>query len=165
MKNNVILPGSFWIIAILLLPGCQDQVDWDQEAMRLQQNGEKLNHDYEHLNAMIDSLWDYTTECIAGAMPPEVPPVDRQIFLTSRNADHIRMFDSFQLLPDSIKALVDTAAVKDQRIADRLQVLAQQRQDFEKEKLEFLKEVAKREPTRYKMYATRLNTTNLNYPL
>lgn len=146
-----------WVLLNLCFGACQRSADWDRESARLEQYNLALDQQYAYLNFAIDSLWDTTTAILARTMPAGIPPVDREIFLTSRNANHIRMFDSFRAFPDSIRALVDHAACEDEKLAATLTRLAEQRAQFEKEKMKFLSEVARHHPDQYKSYAIRLN--------
>lgn len=148
---------AFGLLLALCMSGCDSAARWDRESLRLEQCSLDLDRQYQQLNFAIDSLWDTTTDRLAKAMPADIPPVDRKIFLTSRNANHIRMFDSFQSFPDSTRTMVDLAAIEDEKLAAKFMLLAKQKAQFEKEKIAFLAEVAHHHPEQYKTYALRLN--------
>lgn len=154
------LAFSISIIGLVIVCGCHSADHWDQRAIQLEADADRLDMAYLQINRSIDSLWDSTTACIARTMPETIPPVDREIFLTSRNANHIRMFESFHMLPETTQSLVDKAAIEDQKLADRLADLAVQKQMQEKERMAFLSELASQEPGLLNRYADRFRATN-----
>ncbi len=148
------------IIGLAILCSCQSAAQWDQKASQLEAHADSLDLAYSMINKSIDSLWDSTTACIARTMPETVPPVDREIFLTSRNANHIRMFESYQWLPETTKSVIEKAAIEDEKLADRLMDLADKKQMQEKERLVFLSEVASQEPGLLGRYVDRFRSIN-----
>src|SRR5690606_9687552 len=98
---------------------------------------EALARRHTELTYRIDSLWDTTTARLAEAMPPDFPVVDRDIFLTSRNADHMRMFMSFELLDSTTRELIHAAGRADQQLAGELRQWAVEYRAFEREKQAF----------------------------
>jgi len=63
------------------------------------------------------------------------------------------MFMSFKTLDTETQALVDSAGRYDEMIAGQLRILQQQRQVFEKQKLEFLQKIAGTTPEDFRYYA------------
>lgn len=139
--------------AVMLLPACDNRDAWRAEGDKLISQATILAQQHDMLNIRIDSLWDTTTAVLATAIPEDFPPTDREIFLHARNADHIRMFMSFKTLDTETQALVDSAGRYDEMIAGQLRILQQQRQVFEKQKLEFLQKIAGTTPEDFRYYA------------
>lgn len=148
------------ITGLAILCSCQSAAHWDQKASQLEAHADSLDLAFSMINQSIDSLWDSTTAYIARTIPETVPPVDREIFLTSRNANHIHMFESFQLLPETTQSLVDKAAIEDEKLAAKLVDLTIKKQLQEKERMAFLSEVATQEPGLLGRYAERFRAND-----
>jgi hypothetical protein len=140
-------------IALLIIYGCAGQNPWKAEAALLLQESARLEEQHLQLNARIDSLWDATTAILADALPADFPPVDRDIFLHSRNADHIRMFMTFKTLPAEVQSTVDAAGKYDEMLATQVRALQTQRTIFERQKIQFLIKVAETDQDASKDYA------------
>lgn len=102
----------------------------------------ELNLHHAQLDARIDSLWDRTALQLEKALPPDFPPVDREIFLTSRNVYHITMFMSFDRLDQATKDLVYAAGKEDEQLSGEMQELAEAQRSFEADKMRFLDEIS-----------------------
>ena len=101
LVTNLLLAGC-----LLKLQSCAPQSPWEEESEALLRKTTALEDLHHQLNLRIDSLWDVTTDQLAGMMPSDFPSIDREIFLKARNADHMRMFMSFDLLSDDAQNLV-----------------------------------------------------------
>lgn len=126
-----------FIAFCLSLAGCQ-QRKWELTAKSLITKQQQLEQRHQQIRVSIDSLWDHTTAMIAERLPEDIPPVDRQIFLESRNADHMKMFMSFDSLDADVQSIIHQAGEYDQHLAGKMHELMQDRQAFEKEKLQLL---------------------------
>ena len=124
-------------------------------AEALLQRAEQLQSEYAHINASIDSLWDATSAQLESSLPSDIPPVDRDIFLKSRNADHIRMFMSFEKLSPQLQSLVNEAGRYDELLASRMKNLAIEKQEFEKQKMQLLLDLERENAGTSKYYAER----------
>lgn len=138
---------------LLIFYSCQQANPWKSEAEALQHQSAELDVAHIKLNERIDSLWDATTEVIAKDLPADFPPVDRDIFLHCRNADHIRMFMSFKRLSPEVQSTVDVAAQLDAMLAVQARDLQIRRDQFQQEKNHFLIKVADQDPKAGKRYA------------
>src|SRR6187431_2085521 len=110
------------------------------------------------LNARIDSLWDVTSATLDKELPADFPPVDRDIFLNARNADHIRMFMSYKDISPELQALVDKAGEYDQMLAHHMREHQMEQQVFEQRKNEFLQKVAQQNESTSNEYALKFRT-------
>ena len=140
-------------VFMTLLPACHPNQNWENESTDLLHHAIALEQEHAAINAGIDSLWDVTTLALEKALPPDFPPVDREIFLTSRNADHIRMFMTFKTLPSDIQAMVDAAGKEDERLAVKARILMEEKQEFEKEKNQFLQSIEQQDTSVRRFYA------------
>lgn len=132
--------ASICLFALCVGPGCNER-DCDQQAIALLMKAQDLEERHDLIENEIDSLWDLTTAKLALGLPDHIPPSDRDIFLKSRNADHMRMFMSFDKLDRSLQELVIDAGRYDQVLASKIRILSNERLAFEKEKLQFLKKI------------------------
>ena len=139
----------------IALAGCQQHSQWEEESTRLLSRASELDARQNDLDNSIDSLWDATTVKLDDMIPADFPPVDRNIFLKARNADHIRMFMSYNTLNDSIHSLVDAAGSYDEFLAEQARLLLSERQEFEKDKIQFLRKVSQVDPDISLVYAER----------
>jgi len=145
---RLVIVGTFFI-----LTACHPREQWDKQSALLLQQADQLEARQIQLNTRIDSLWDATTAALAKALPADFPPTDRDIFLKARNADHIRMFMSYKLLDANAKDLVNKAGEYDEMLANQVRELYAQRQNFEKEKIQFLSQVERRDKKAGQHYA------------
>ena len=146
---------SFSISTIFFLWGCTNG-KWEAEAELLIDQQMSLEKRYHQLNASVDSLWDHTTWILEQNLPADIPPMDRDIFLKSRNADHMRMFMSFEKLDPQLQALIHQAGHKDAYLASQMKDLFLDRQQFERRKFVFLKNIEKESPVAGRKIADQL---------
>ena len=139
-KCFLVLCVAIYLVALCVCSACKTD-NCDQQATELLLKAEVLQERHELLENEIDSLWDLTTAKLAMGLPDNIPPLDRDIFLKSRNADHIRMFMSFDKLDRSLQEVVIEAGRYDQVLASKIRTLSNERLAFEKEKLQFLKKI------------------------
>lgn len=140
---------------ILACNGLDDKSKWENESLTLIKIAHDLELRHNALNNSVDSLWDDVSNKIEASLQKDFPPVDREIFLNSRNADHIRMFMSFQLLQKDIQKMVNEAGKQDKILADQIRSLAKEKQDFEKRKIKFLEKVHQYDQEASKSYSNK----------
>ena len=143
---------------MITLAACNSHKQWDMEYDALLQRSVELNQRHEVLKMRTDSLWDVTTDQLASSMPAEFPPVDRDIFLNARNADHIRMFMSFKLLNAELQDIVNKAGEYDAMIASEIHVLMEEHQRFEHDRIAFIRKVEAHDAGAGRMYADKFRT-------
>jgi hypothetical protein len=136
--------------------GCGQQSRWNNEDVVLEQRAIDLERRHRLLNQSIDSLWDATSFHLAHAIPAGFPPLDSALFVNARNADHIRMFMSFDLLDAETQAIVNAAGAYDQRLAAQIHGLIREKQEFLAQKNTFLQKVAETSLTESQRLAARL---------
>jgi len=152
------------VTSFFILPGCNSSKTWDEECKVLLQEAGQLELKHDKLNVSIDSLWDTTSKALALAIPEDFPPTDREIFLNSRNADHMRMFMSFKQLSAETQALVDAAGKYDTKLATEIRTLQMQKVDFEKRKTQFLRKVDEQSKEAYQQYAEQFREATAGQP-
>lgn len=157
--SALLLLGVFFALS-----ACGSRSEWEKENANLHQELRNLELRQQSLQASIDSLWDVTSAQLAVALPAGFPPTDRNIFLNARNADHIRMFMSFKLLDADAQSLVNKAGQQDEILAAQARVLMEKRQDFERQKIQFLQKVAQTDEAAGRRYASKFRSaTGVGY--
>ena len=131
-----------WIGIMLAMTSCRQENQWDQESAQLITSSEELTKLHHQLDTRVDSLWDATTTILEKQLPNDFPSIDRTIFLNARNADHMKMFKSYELLDSNTKSVIEQAGEYDQKIALQMQDLMQETSRLEKSKNQFLSKVA-----------------------
>src|SRR4030095_11714323 len=112
------------------------------------------------LDISVDSLWDATTTILEKQLPEDFPSIDRTIFLNARNADHMKMFKSYELLDSSTKSVIEQAGVYDQKIAHQMQDLMKESSQLERNKNQFLSEVAQHNLKLSRQYADQFRSAS-----
>lgn len=124
----------------------------------LHQRSVELKEQHDILKKRTDSLWDVTTDQIESSLSADFPPVDRNIFLNARNADHIRMFMSFKLLDAELQDIINKAGEYDSLIASKIHSLMQKHQDFERDRISFIRKVEQNDKATGRLYADKFRT-------
>lgn len=142
------------------MSACQSSNAWTEEGDKLVQKATLLERQHTILSARIDSLWDATSESLEKALPADFPPVDRDIFVNARNADHIRMFMSYKSISPELQSMVDKAGEYDQMLAQQMRALQMEKQQFENQKIQFLQKVAQQDAATSVAYAGRFRNAS-----
>jgi hypothetical protein len=155
ISNRVILLP---VVIISLFTGwhCGGSENWRIEEEKLYSRMMELQTRHSEINSSIDSLWDATSSMLDEALPADLPPVDRNIFLNSRNADHIRMFMSFEKIDPALQKLVNDAGIQDKKLAQALHTLLEEKLEFERDKLDFIRKVEKHDGSAADVFTERL---------
>lgn len=139
---------------------CKGSNQWDQESATLINSSKDLADRHQLLDASVDSLWDTTTTILEKQLPLDFPSIDRDIFLNARNADHMMMFKSYELLDTNTKSLIVQAGLYDQKLAQQMQVLMEERTKLERSKNQFLGEVAQSDEKLSRQYAQQFRSAS-----
>lgn len=143
----------FFTMLISVTSGCDHRQQWENERAALQSQRIDLQARHDQLNARIDSLWDVTSDQLASEISMDFPALDRDIFINARNADHIRMFMSFQKLDTALQSLVNRAGAEDALLADQLLALLDAQRQYDVRKNQFLRKVERQDMSASKAYA------------
>lgn len=153
---------SLWLSLSLIVSAClscRNDASWDAEAHALMQRARDLDARHQQIDARIDSLWDATSQRLEAFLPPDFPAVDREIFLNSRNADHIRMFMSFEYLDIRAQQIVHAAGEADRHLSEEIRQLSEERRQFESDKMDFLKRLSRADQEASALYAEKLRSS------
>jgi len=139
---------------------CKENNQWEQESTTLINSSKDLAARHLQLDASVDSLWDITTSILEKQLPQDFPSIDRDIFLNARNADHMKMFKSYELLDTNTKSLIEQAGLYDQKIAQQMQELLEERSQLERNKVQFLGKVAQSDRDLSRQYGDQFRTAS-----
>lgn len=79
----------------------------------------------------VDDSWTVSIEELGRLLPKDLPQQERENILNLKNADLIRMFESYKYFSPSVHSLVDSMEQVDYQWADSLRNLSQQNQKLE----------------------------------
>lgn len=125
-------------LPFIAIVGCHDGNRSERALNALEQELAALEIEHSEMDKRIDSLWDDTSLRLAKAIPAEFPPLDRELFIEARNADHIRMFMSFDLLDSATQELVHAAGYQDQSLAESMRALIERKQALSEQRYALL---------------------------
>ena len=149
-----------WTCTLLTLMSCGHENKWEQESATLIKSSKDLSDRHLQLDASVDSLWDVTTTTLEKQLPEDFPSIDRSIFLKARNADHMMMFKSFDLLDADTKSLIIQAGEYDKKISQQMMNLMEEGSKLERDKNQFLSEVAQQDLKLSRQYADQFRSAS-----
>ena len=155
-QSQILISLMFGLLSLL---ACNHQNQWEKESLQILSQTALLEQKQQLLNHQIDSLWDVTTVELEKNLPESMPPVDRNIFLNARNADHIRMFSSFGLLDPKTQEVINRAGEYDKILATQVHRLFEERRQLEQLRNSFLKKVAETDSKASIEYAYKFRNT------
>ena len=153
--RSLFIPVLLFCTSIIVLC-CDPGLRQPEEFAGLLHRAQELELRHCQLQASLDSLWDTTSLRLERALPAGFPAMDRAIFLKARNADHIRMFMSFNQLDPSTQSLVKDAGQYDKILAAQMRTLLGQMEEFERQKSQFLQKTARKDLATGRAYADEL---------
>lgn len=85
----------------------------------------------ELISKYVDDAWTKSIEELGNRLPKSLPQQERQNILNLKNANLIRMFESYNTFDDNVHSLVDSMEVMDMSWADSLRQLSLKNQMLE----------------------------------
>lgn len=120
--SNIIGP----IFGVLFILSCQSTGEQNREdILSLAEMSREIECQMAALEAQSEKMWDKTNSELAKALPADVEEYEKNNMLKVRNADLIRMFESYSKLDGPIKSKVDFTEKMDFAMADSMRVLQQ----------------------------------------
>lgn len=125
----------------MLLTGCHWTQDPKDMIVKLSEKEKELNCQLASMKNSITREWDNINNLLEASLPEEMPEDERNNILAVRNANLIRMFQSFENIDDSIKMALKITEQKDMEMSKRLQALKQEASAIQKEKIKIFQTV------------------------
>jgi len=136
---------SPWAIVCLILSvwntSCNKQPDSNAIAIKLFQEEKELNCLLESMKDSISTEWDNTNYVLQANMPSDMPEEEKANMLKVRNAELIRMFQSYNEMATDVHAAVDNTEQFDKAIAARIVALKQEIHTAQSKTLSILQEI------------------------
>lgn len=142
-KNHLLLRQVAGLVLIALIScwACEKQPTQEAALLELFQKEKKLQCDLLSMKDSITFAWDSVNHLLAEAIPPDMPQEEQANLLKVRNANLIRMFQSFDDFDETVKAAVAKTEKLDQEMTQRILVLKQASNDLESQKMLLFKEI------------------------
>lgn len=84
-----------------------------------------------HIRVQTDSIWSTALKEVDKLLPANIPPKERETIIHLKNAHLLRNVDSYEILGDSIYAIIAKMEVYDMQMADSVRTLNFQNQEME----------------------------------
>lgn len=133
--------------ALILLGSCTNNRDYKTELLQLGRQEKTIRCNLDNLHARISREWDGINALLETTLPPGMPAEEKSNMLKVRNADLIRMFESFQAIDPAVKQAL--AAVEEADMAMRNQILdlKAQAQHVESQKMALFEKINRTDGT------------------
>ena len=133
------------ITALLFLCHCARESQEETQLRQLFRQEKDLTCQLATMKDSITTEWDEINRLLEAHMPAEMTAEERANMLKVRNANLIRMFQSFDQMGDTVKTALSHTEAIDQQMTQRILLLKQQTQDIEAEKMALLQEVSQQD--------------------
>lgn len=134
VRFYLVAPAAYLVFGTFFACQSSQNADYLQKADALAARSQMYHRQLCQLQHSTDSLWDAVTAEIEKGLTPDIPPTDRQVFLTARATEHMTMFMSFKKLDPKIQEMVIMAGKIDAVYANQIRALQQDMSTFEHDK-------------------------------
>ncbi len=131
---------------------CQENSRYESRLVSLAQEYTVLQCQLKELHETAGKTWEEMTAILAVNLPADVPERERQYMLLSSNADHIRMFESYQSFDDSVKYALATTEKRDAELAAKVMRIKQRLTQIDEAKMKIYASDATNDNKRLKNY-------------
>ncbi|GAA5219500.1 hypothetical protein [Membranihabitans marinus] len=128
--KNLSLKISYILTAVILfvLLSCKaEYVEIHQWARDIKINSCTINE----IRVKTDSVWSIALKEVEKLLPDGIPDKERETIINLKNAHLLRNVDSYEILGDSIYAIIAKMEAYDIKMADSVRTLNFQNQDLE----------------------------------
>jgi hypothetical protein len=146
--DNPIKPHSllksvacFLLISLIGIFGCEKQPSDEAILLELFQKEKALNCRLSSMKDSISTAWDDINHLLTNALPPDMPEQERANMLKVRNANLIRMFQSFDDIDESVKMALSKTEEMDQEMTKRITSLKQEANKIESQKIALFEKI------------------------
>ena len=115
--------------SLFLLLSCNEKNDRDV-ILNWAEKTREIECEMEKLEMQAETMWDKTNLALEKALPEDIEDYEKSNMLKVRNADLIRMFETYESLDDPIKAKVDLTEKMDFAMADSMRILQQNQKNL-----------------------------------
>jgi hypothetical protein len=131
--------------ALLILESCSEPTVNREALQTLLLQEKKIKCELIALKAEIIHEWDAINLHLEENLPPAVPEEEKNNMLQVRNANLIRMFESFRDFNHEVKDALKDVEIKDQKISTRINELKKALHKLEANKMLLFDEINRQE--------------------
>lgn len=142
-------------LALLLAAGCQvsPEVPSKDEILLLAHKQKEILCTYQSMRDSISSKWDNMNNLLDQHLPPDMPLEEKNNMLAVRNADLIRMFQTYDQLDYSIKMELSKMESEDSSMVTRIHNMNERSLDLEQQRMDLFNQVNQKDPQSANRYA------------
>ncbi len=112
----------------LLTIGCQSASDYERRIHDIASREKVIDCELQYLRDSVGMEWERVNTMLEGKLPATMPSEEKNNMLRAKNANLIRMFESYQALGDEVKMAVDKAERKDESMAGQIMQFRKEKQ-------------------------------------
>lgn len=127
--------GYFLFVVLTIMTGCSEKTNYEHDLRQVLLQEAAINKELASMKDSIGREWDFINELLAENLPKEMPSIEKSNILKVRNANLIRMFESFDALSDDVKQALSEVEKKDREMSFRVNLVKKQAQAIEDQKL------------------------------
>ncbi|MBK8966935.1 MAG: hypothetical protein IPM36_09695 [Lewinellaceae bacterium] len=131
----------YFLPALIVLGSCTTRSDYKAELLQLGRQEKTIRCTLGTLQTRISSAWDEVNALMEAKLPPDMPAEEKSNMLNVRNANLIRMFESFQSLDPAVKQALTAVEQADLAMRDQILTLKKQAQQVESQKMALFEKI------------------------
>lgn len=132
-------------VSLVFMVGCNEDPNRHETMVKLFQQEKDLKCQLESMQDSIRREWDSLSSMMERELPADMPLEEKNNMLKVRNADLIRMFESFATLNDTVKVAVKATEMKDKAMISRIAAVRQNAEAIETQKIALFEAISKEE--------------------
>ncbi|MBK8634487.1 MAG: hypothetical protein IPN72_13350 [Saprospiraceae bacterium] len=132
----------FITLYLIVLTGCQTK-DFANQIMAISEAEHNIKCELEVMKKEINKEWDTMNESLDDHLPADMAEQEKVNMLKVRNANLIRMFNTFKTLDSEIKDQLRSVEKKDSMMAIEINLLKEKLIEVEHNKMELFNEILK----------------------
>jgi hypothetical protein len=144
----VVKRPKIWLIlspVLFLLWNCTEKPNLKKDFLAVCQQEKEIHCELAALKDSIGYEWDNMNAMLEKNLPPDMPEAEKNNMLKVRNADLIRMFESFDETSEGVKSALLTVEQKDREMAARIVSLKEKLQEIESRKMALFEKIGELE--------------------
>lgn len=138
-----------WLLIFLIFPflstSCIKE-DYVAESQTLFNEIKVLQCREMALKSRVDSIWGHLSQSLEEKLPEDMPYQERINMVTLRNADLIRMFDSYDSLSPSTHRMVDSIEMMDKEVVSEFSGMKSEMAALEERRMKLFERVESESP-------------------
>ncbi len=142
LNPNVNFLFYFTILYLIVLTGCQNK-DFTSQIMAISEDEHSIKCELEVMKKEINKEWDTMNESLDDHLPADMAEQEKVNMLKVRNANLIRMFNTYKTLDTAIKDQLRSVEKKDSMMAIEINLLKEKLIEIENNKMELFDDILK----------------------